>query len=87
MQDARTFGTAGRLRVQGPYPIPPASMLSWREATRPPLRFLWHGPLFQVFSGTIFNQISVDNPITTLVHYPCKEVRLAFRETPLTIQI
>src|SRR5438477_902279 len=29
-------------------------------------------------------KVLVDNPVTTLVHYSCKEVRLAFRETPLT---
>ena len=26
----------------------------------------------------------IDNPVTTLVHYYREEVRLAFRETPLT---
>jgi len=31
--------------------------------------------------------MAIDNPITTLVHYPRKVVRLAFRETPPTIQI
>src|SRR6267378_3111771 len=33
------------------------------------------------------SQFLIDNPVTTLVHYPRKEVRLAFRETPLTTQI
>ena len=33
-----------------------------------------------------FSQIPLDNPVTTLVYYPRKEVRLAFRETPLTTQ-
>ena len=33
------------------------------------------------------SQIPIDNSITTLLHYPCKVVRLAFRETPLTTQI
>jgi hypothetical protein len=33
------------------------------------------------------SQIYIDNPVTTLLHYPRKVVRLAFRETPQTIQI
>jgi hypothetical protein len=33
------------------------------------------------------SQISIDNPVTTLLHYSRKVVRLAFRETPLTTQI
>src|SRR5260370_11839775 len=32
-------------------PSPPPPCCPGGEATRPPLRFLWHGPLFQVFSG------------------------------------
>src|SRR6267154_5304573 len=31
--------------------------------------------------------MSIDKPVTALVHYPRKVVRLAFRETPLTTQI
>ena len=87
MQDARTFGTAGRLRVQGPYPIPPASMLSWRGGDPASTPFFVARPPLPGFQWAYFDQISTENPITTLVHYPCKEVRLAFRETPLTIQI
>ena len=34
-----------------------------------------------------FFKISIDNQVTTLVYYSRKEVRLAFRETPLTTQI
>src|SRR5712664_1475702 len=38
-----------------------------------------------VFEGGDFSsQFPIDNPVTTLLHYPCKVVRLAFRETPLT---
>src|SRR5258708_37796081 len=31
--------------------------------------------------------MSIDNPVTALVHYPRKVVRLAFRELPFTTQI
>ncbi len=34
--------------------------------------------------GDFSSQFPIDNPVTTLLHYPCKVVRLAFRETPLT---
>jgi hypothetical protein len=41
-----------------------------------------------VFEGGDFSsQFPIDNQVTTLVHYPRKVVRLAFRETPLTTQI
>jgi len=30
------------------------------------------------------SQIAIDDPVTTLLHYSRKVVRLAFRETPLT---
>src|SRR6266567_8889051 len=34
-----------------------------------------------------FFEMYIDNPVTTLLHYLRKVVRLAFRETPLTTQI
>jgi len=37
--------------------------------------------------GDFSSQFPIDNPVTTLLHYSRKEVRLAFRETPLTTQI
>jgi hypothetical protein len=43
--------------------------------------------LFHARVGTFSSQFLIDNPVATLVHYPRKVVRLAFRETPLTTQI
>src|SRR6266571_66169 len=34
-----------------------------------------------------FFEMYIDNPVTTLLHYLRKVVRLAFRETPLTTQV
>ncbi len=43
------------------------------------------GALPSVLEGGDFSsQFPIDNPVTTLLHYPRKVVRLAFRETPLT---
>jgi hypothetical protein len=42
----------------------------------------------RIFEGEDFSsQLPIDNPVTTLLHYSRKVVRLAFRETPLTTQI
>src|SRR6266446_10057044 len=38
-------------------------------------------------AGMRFLEVLIDNPVTTLLHYSRKVVRLAFRETPLTTQI
>jgi len=35
-------------------------------------------------AGDFSSQFPIDNPVTNLLHYPRKVVRLAFRETPLT---
>ena len=45
-------------------------------------------PALGFFEGGDFSsQFPIDNPVKTLLHYPRKVVRLAFRETPLITQI
>src|SRR2546430_10423453 len=38
-------------------------------------------------AGDAYPEMPINNPVTTMVHYPRKVVRLAFRETLLTTQI